>query len=211
MLSGAVKKTGIYPVYVQTTLLDVLAQAEGLSDDAGGTAIVTRAENAPGGPGTNAARAAQNANPVVSRTVKVDVWRLWQNGDASLNVNLHPGDRVMVQRAGIVYVLGGVNRAGGFVLTNDQEQMTVLKAIALAGNFTHEAKPAKAVIIRKAPDAPGGRREVPVDLKKVLSNRAPDPQLLASDILYVPESGVKRTLDTVLNTAVNTTIWRMPL
>lgn len=211
VLSGAVKKPGIYPVYVQTTLLDVLAQAEGLSDDAGGTAIVTRAENAPGGPGTNAARAAQNANPVVSRTVKVDVWRLWQNGDASLNVNLHPGDRVMVQRAGIVYVLGGVNRAGGFVLTNDQEQMTVLKAIALAGNFTHEAKPAKAVIIRKAPDAPGGRREVPVDLKKVLSNRAPDPQLLASDILYVPESGVKRTLDTVLNTAVNTTIWRMPL
>jgi protein involved in polysaccharide export with SLBB domain len=89
--------------------------------------------------------------------------------------------------------------------------MTVLKAIALAGNFTREAKPTKAVIIRKAPDAPGGRREVPVDLKKVLSNRAPDPQLLASDILYVPESGVKRTLDAVVSTAVTTTIWRMPL
>jgi protein involved in polysaccharide export with SLBB domain len=89
--------------------------------------------------------------------------------------------------------------------------MTVLKAIALAGNFTHEAKPAKAVIIRQAPDAPSGRQEVRVDLKKVLSNRAPDPQVLASDILYVPESGVKKTLDTVVNTAVYTTIWRMPL
>jgi len=211
ILSGAVKKPGIYPVNVHTTLLDVLAQGEGLSDDAGGTAIVTRAENAPVGPGPNTARAAQNANPAISRTVKVDVWRLWQNGDASLNVDLYAGDRVMVQRAGIVYVVGGVNRAGGFVLTNDQEQMTVLKAIALAGNFTHEAKPAKSVIIRKAPDAPGGRREFPVDLKKVLSNRAPDQQLLASDILYVPESGVKRTLDTVLNTAVGASIWRMPL
>jgi len=211
VLSGAVKKTGVYPIYGHTTLLELLTEGEGLSDDAGGTAIVTRAENAPGGPGANSAQGAQDANPAISRTVKVDVWRLWQNGDASLNVDLYPGDRVMVQRAGIVYVLGGVNRAGGFVLTNDQEQMTVLKAIALAGNFTHEAKPAKAVIIRKAPDAPGGRREVPVDLKKVLSSRAPDQQLLASDILYVPESGVKRTLDTVLNSAVTTTIWRMPL
>jgi polysaccharide export outer membrane protein len=211
VLSGAAKKPGVYPIYGHTTLLELLTEGEGLSDDAGGTAIVTRAENAPGGPGPNPARAAQDANPAISRKVKVDVWRLWQNGDASLNVDLHPGDRVMVQRAGIVYVLGGVNRAGGFVLSNEQEQMTVLKAIALAGNFTHEAKPAKAVIIRKAPDAPGGRREVPVDLKKVLSNRAPDQQLLASDILYVPESGVKRTLDTVLNSAVTTTIWRMPL
>src|SRR5208337_1193587 len=106
--------------------------------------------------------------------------------------------------------MGGVIRAGGFVLSNEQEQMTVLKAIALAGNFTHEAKPAKAVIIRKAPGAPGGRQEVWIDLKKVLSNRAPDQQLLASDILYVPESGVKRTLGTVLNTAVNASVWRIP-
>jgi polysaccharide export outer membrane protein len=210
VLSGAVRKPGVYPVYVHTTLLDVLAQAEGLGDDAGSTAIVTRAEIAPGGPGPNPARAAQDANPVISRTVKVDVWRLWQNGDASLNVDLYPGDRVMVQRAGIVYVVGGVNRAGGFVLTNDQEQMTVLKAVALAGNFTPEAKPAKALIIRKAPDAPGGRQEVRVDLKKVLSNRAPDQQLLASDILYVPESGVKKTLDTVFNSAVYASVWRIP-
>jgi polysaccharide export outer membrane protein len=210
VLSGAAKKPGVYPVYGHTTLLELLTESEGLSDDAGNTAIVTRAENAPGEPGPNAARAAQDANPVISRTVKVDVWRLWQNGDASLNVDLYPGDRIMVQRAGIVYVVGGVNRAGGFVLSSDQEQMTVLKAIALAGNFTLYARPAKAVIIRKASNAPGGRQEVPVDLKKVLSNRAPDQQLLASDILYVPESGVKRGLATVFNAAVTGTIYRIP-
>ena len=210
VLSGAAKKPGVYPVYGHTTLLELLTESEGLSDDAGGTAIITRAENAPGGPSPNPARAAQDANPAISRTVKVDVWRLWQNGDASLNVDLYPGDRVTVQRAGIVYVLGGVNRAGGFVLSNDQERMTVLKAIALAGNFTRESKPTKAVIIRKTSDAPGGRQEIPVDLKKVLSSRAPDQQLLASDVLYVPESGAKRTLDTVLNTVVYTTIWRLP-
>jgi len=107
-------------------------------------------------------------------------------------------------------VVGGVNRGGGFVLSNDQEQMTVLKVIALAGNFTREAKARKAVIIRKAPNAPGGRQELQVDLKKVLSNRAPDQQLLVSDILYVPESGVKRTLDMVVSAVVTTTIWHVP-
>ena len=117
--------------------------------------------------------------------------RLWRNGDASLDVDLHPGDRVTVERAGIVYVLGAVNRAGGFALSNDQEQMTVLRAIALAGNFTHDAKPAHAVIIRKTPGAPGEKHEIRVDLKKVLSSQAPDQPLLASDILYVPESGAK--------------------
>jgi hypothetical protein len=36
-----------------------------------------------------------------------------------------------------------------------------------------------------------------VDLKKVLSLHAPDQQLIANDILFVPESGAKRTLDTL--------------
>ena len=206
VLSGAAKKTGVYPVYGQMTLLELLTEAEGLSDDAGNTAIVTRAANAPARPGPNPSP--ERAAP--SRPLKVDLRRLWQNGDSSLDVDLFAGDRVMVERAGIVYVMGGVNRAGGFPLSNDEEPMTILRAIALAGNLTREAKPAKAIIIRKAPSAPGGRQEVRVDLKKVLSNQAPDQQLLASDILYVPESGAKRTLDTVINTAVGATIWHVP-
>jgi len=207
VLSGAAKKTGVYPVYGHTTLLELLTEAEGLSDDAGNYAIVTRAEKPlPGAEPNSAAR----PDELSTRTLRVDAGRLWRNGDASLDVELRPGDRVTVERAGIVYVLGAVNRAGGFVLSNDQEQMTVLRAVALAGNFTHDAKPAHAVIIRKASGGPGERREVRVDLKKVLSNRAPDQPLLASDILYVPESGTRRTLEAVVNTAVTTSIWRMP-
>jgi len=207
VISGAAKKPGAYPVYGHTTLLELLTEAEGLSDDAGTTGIVTRAEKAPSQGESNSSAHTGDAS---SRTLKVDVGRLWRSGDESLNVDLYPGDRVSVERAGIVYVLGAVNRAGGFILANNQEQMTVLRAIALAGNFTHEGRPARAVIIRKDSGAPGGKREVPVDLKKILSNRAPDQPLLDSDILYVPESGAKRTLDTIVNTAVYTSIWRLP-
>ena len=210
VLSGAAKKPGVYPVYGHTTLLELLTAAEGLSDDAGRNAVVTRAANAFPGSGPNTTPVKAKDNEVTSRTLKVDVWRLWQNGDESLNLDLYPGDRVIVERAGIVYVLGAVNRAGGFPLSSDEEQMTMLKAIALAGNFAPHAKPAKAVIIRKVSNAPGGRQEIAANLRKVLANQAPDQQLMANDILYVPESGVTKALDGVVSTAVTTTIWRVP-
>jgi hypothetical protein len=88
--------------------------------------------------------------------------------------------------------------------------MTVLKAVALAGSLTREAIPTKAVIIRRGANVPGGRQELPVNIKKVLSKQALDQELLASDILYVPESGVKRTLDTVINSLAYTATWHIP-
>jgi polysaccharide biosynthesis/export protein len=209
VLAGAVKKPGVYPIYGHTTLLELLTQSEGLSDDAGNIAIVTRGEKALAGRDLDATQAADDANRVVPRTVKIDVLRLWQNGDTSLNVELYPGDRVTVQRAGIVYVMGAVNRAGGFVLSSDQQQMTVLKAVALAGSFTQDAKPTKAVIIRKTAQAPSDE-EIPIDLKKVLSKHSPDERLLANDILYIPESGGKRTLRKVIDSTLYTTIWHLP-
>jgi polysaccharide export outer membrane protein len=219
VLSGAAKKPGVYPVYGHTTMLELLTVAEGLSDDAGNTAIITRGQNAPEGPvpitaqAAENAQAGENAKAASSRTVKVDVSQLWQNGDASLNVDLYPGDRVMVQRAGIVYIVGAVNRPGGFVL-NDQEPMTLLTALAVSQGYTRYAKTAKALIIRKNPRAPGGKEEIPVDLKKVFANHAPDRQLVANDILFVPESGGKRTLDTLtgglISAGTYASVYRVP-
>lgn len=218
VLSGAAKKPGLYPVYGRTSLLELLTEAEGLSDEAGNTAIITRGQNAPQGPGPNApqvvgtAQAAENAKAVTSRTVKVNVSQLWQNGDASLDVDLYPGDRVMIRPASLVFIIGAVNRPGGYVL-NDQEPMTLLSAVAVSDGPSRNAKTSQAMIIRRDPHAPGGRELIRVDLKKVLMNHAPDQQLVANDILYVPESGVKRTLDTAtssfINAASGVTIYRV--
>jgi polysaccharide export outer membrane protein len=192
-------------------MLELLTMAEGLTDDAGNTAIVTRGQNAPEGPGPITGQAVENASvenakAVTSRTVKVNVWQLWQNGDASLDVDLYPGDRVMVQRASIVYIVGSVNRPGGFVL-NDQEPMTLITAMAVSLGCTPLAKTSRAVIMRKNPRAPGGRELIQVDLKKVMSLHAPDRQLFASDILFVPESGGKRALQSVTSSVVNTAVY----
>ncbi|MGO9271308.1 MAG: polysaccharide biosynthesis/export family protein [Terriglobia bacterium] len=190
---GAVKRPQIYPIFGTTTLMDALSQAEGLAVDAGNTAIVTRGETAMRALAAEDPDKGQDepATPTPS-SVKVDLNRLLERGDPDANVILYPGDRVSVQRAGIVYVVGAVVRSGGFVLTNEREQMTVLKAVALAENLKSTAQAKKAVIIRKDPSASSGTDEIPVDLKRIMDGHAPDKTLMANDILFVPESGFKR-------------------
>lgn len=209
-VGGAVKKPQIYPVFGRTTLLDVLAQAEGLSEDAGNTATISRGEVARRVLAQQ--QGDQSPASTLVPTVTVDLKRLMETPDPSLNYEVFPGDRVTVQRAGIVYVVGAVNRPGGFPLTDSVEEMTVLKAIALAQDVKGTAVRSKALIIRKSPEAPGGREEIPIDLKKVLAGRAPDAPLQPSDILFVPDSTGKKALRRAAEAAIQVTagviIWR---
>jgi polysaccharide export outer membrane protein len=194
-IAGAVKRPQIYQILGKTTLLDALSQAEGLSDDAGNTAIITRGDISSRILGLDAPKETESGDPLLSsRTVMVDLKRLMEEGDPTLNYDLYPGDRVTVQRAGIVYVVGAVNRAGGFVLKNDREQMTVLKALALAEFVKSTADTKKTMIIRGGPKSPGGAQEIPVELDKMLKGRIKDRVLLANDILFIPDSSSKRAI-----------------
>ena len=194
-IAGAVKQPQIYATLGKTTILDAISQAGGLAEDAGNTAIVVRGDAASRALASEASgETPAGGGPPNSRTVKVDLKRLMETGDPSLNLTLYPGDRVTVQRAGVVYVVGAVNLAGGFVLTSDRAQMTVLRAIALAQNVKSTASPARAMIVRKNPNTPDGAEQIPLDLKKILKGREPDQKLLADDILVVPDSASKKAL-----------------
>src|SRR2546430_6596566 len=72
--------------------------------------------------------------------------------------------------------------------------MTVLKALALAEDTKSTAQKSKAVIIRKNPQEKNERQEIAVNLKNVLTGRAPDPRMQASDILFVPDSSGTKAL-----------------
>lgn len=214
-IAGAVKQPQIYPTLGKTTLLDAISQAGGLAEDAGGTAIVVRgdtADRALGG-GKSPEATDQPGESSGPRTVKVDLRRLMEQGDASLNLTLYPGDRVTVQRAGIVYVVGAVNLAGGFVMSGGKEQMTVLRAIALAQNVKSTALPKKAMIIRKNADAADASEQIPLDLGKILKGRQPDQKLIANDILFVPDSASKKALHRAAEAAAQASsllIYRFP-
>ena len=195
-IAGAVKKPQIYPMFSTITLLDAISQAEGLADDAGDTAIITRGVIAKRimAAGPASPPNAGHLGPSGGDSVTVDLKRLIEDGDPTLNLTLYPGDRVTAQRAGVVYVVGAVNKAGGFTLHSDSRQMTVLKAVALAQDLKSTAIGKKAVIIRKDPGAPGDDREIPVNVQKILQGHAPDQKLIANDILFIPDSDTKRAL-----------------
>lgn len=135
---------------------------------------------------------ATNEPPPLTNTITVNLNELMETGDTKNNIVLQSGDIITVPHSGTVYVLGAVNKAGGFVLSNDRSQLTTLKILALAGGLTRTAKSDKAVIVRK--DTQGQQHEVTIDLKKVLHRQAEDVQLQPSDILFVPDSGTKQAM-----------------
>jgi protein involved in polysaccharide export with SLBB domain len=141
-----------------------------------------------------------------SSTITINLNELLEAGDLHNNIPLLGGDVVTVPHAGIVYVLGAVNRPGGFVVSNDRTQLTALKVLSLAGGLTKIAKMDHAVIIRK--DDQGKQTETEVDLKKVLNRESEDLQLHASDILYVPDDRTKEVLlsAVALGVAVGTAV-----
>jgi polysaccharide export outer membrane protein len=204
-IAGAVKNPQIYPVLGRISLLDIISQAGGITDDAGASVTVTRGEVSSRALTSDAGKATEGekAQPVPA-TVSIDLRGLLETGDPNLNISVYPGDRVTVQRAGVVYVLGAVNRAGAYLLTESRHDMTVLKALALAESLKATAKGRKALILRPNSSAPGGREEIPVDLHAMLQGHAPDKPLVNNDILFVPDSLALRALHKAAEVAVNT-------
>ena len=193
-VEGAVKNPQVVPVIGRTRLLSVLDQCGGLAEDAGNTVKVTQGS----GHGTTVP-----GNAPASSVVLLDAKKLMDTNDPTSSFEVWPGDRVSVEHAGVFYVLGEVNRPGGYNLKTAQEQVTVLQALAIAGDVTSIAKKNKAKIIRKDPKAPDGRLEVALNVKDIIAGRSPDQVLQTNDVLYVPVSGAKRVARTFAASATS--------
>lgn len=191
-VTGAVLHPFVYQAIRPTTLLEVLTEAGGIAADAGNTVIVTRtATEAPAGEAEGSGNS--GTAPSSPMTITISLNDLLESADMKFNIPLIGGDVVSVRRAGVVYVVGAVDKPGGFVLASDREQMTALKVLALAGGLRPTAKPRQAVILRKNSDT-GQRQEVPVDVSKILERKTEDVSLQANDILFVPDSTGKKAL-----------------
>jgi len=142
-------------------------------------------------------------------TVAINLRHLLNSRDPGLNVPIYAGDIVKVTRAGIVYVVGAVRKPGGFTVKGN-EQMSLLKAIALAEGLSSTSSKGHTRIIR-TDEGSGKRSEIPVELGKILDGKAPDMNLQAADIVFVPSSTGKtvlfRSTDAVVNTATGLAIF----
>lgn len=205
---GAVKRPQMVPVLGPTNLLQVLSSAEGLTDDAGGLIYVTRG----GSPRELPADPSRVGEPQGGpRLIVVSVRDVMEMRDPAANLAIYAGDMVTVPRAGVIYVVGAVNKPGGFLLRDRREQVTVLQALALAENMTGTARPGDAVIIRR-PVGVAKEETIELDVGRILARRAPDQSLQENDILFIPDSsfkkGLRRAAEAAIQITTGVVIWR---
>jgi polysaccharide export outer membrane protein len=113
-----------------------------------------------------------------------------QNSRESASILVHPGDSIIVPRAGIVYVLGAVNKPGGYVMQEDG-QLNVAQALALSGGTVMQASTSGLRVIRRNPD--GTVLDFPISYNAITKGTQTPLVLQAQDIVYVPMSKVKAT------------------
>ena len=169
-VAGEVAKPGVYSALGPHRLFDILQAAGGLTERAASTVTIAHR----GG-----------ENPVTVELPK-DPGELSQ-----VNIELLPGDTLVVPKAGIVYVLGEVLKPGGYVL-NSTGGVTLLRVVAAAGGPTRAAAVGGTKMLRRTPN---GLQELPVPLKDLLRAKVADIPVQAEDIIYVPSSRVKAALN----------------
>jgi polysaccharide export outer membrane protein len=171
---GAVRKPVTFQAVGTVTLLDALARAEGLTNDAGAEILLTRA---------------------MDLIERISVKRLIKDADPAVNFALHGGEEIRVPEAGKIFVVGNVRKPGAFPV-RDAGDNSVLKMIALSeGLLPFAAK--LAYVYRR--DESGAKQEIPIELDKILQRKAVDVPLEVDDLLYIPDSKGKRNVMSVID------------
>ena len=196
---GAVNHPGVQQLTGSRRLLEVISLSGGLQNDAGPSVLITRDPrwgriDVPG--------AVPQANGYSTLRLSLDDLLTANTPDATLV--LRPDDVVSIPRAELVYVLGDVHKAGGFPLST-HANVSLLHVLSLAEGLGPDNSASHARILRQAPGGDGTPREIPVDIDKIVAGRAPDVQLLANDVLFVPRSGIKVTSRRALEAAIGIT------
>jgi polysaccharide biosynthesis/export protein len=179
---GEVQHPGVYQVLGPRSLLDVISMAGGLTNVADTRITVKRRSG---------------TEDKVTVKLKTD------DPDSSLsnNVQIYPGDLVLVPRAGVVYVLGDVNKPGGFVM-QDSGKISLLQALAQAGGASKTASLSNAVLLRKSAQGQGYVTHK-LDVSKIERGQGEDVELGANDILFVPGNKLKGALATTQSIATS--------
>lgn len=183
---GEVQKPGVYPLLGSRTLFDMLSAASGTTQTAGDKVYITHRD----------------------RPQQPEIIKLTYDarGATQSNVPVFPGDTIIVQRAGMVYVVGNVQKPTGIAMVDPG--LTVLKAIALAQGIAPNAALDKARLVRKTSD---GQIAIPLQIKKMLAAQAPDMRVEPEDVIFIPNSAAmsafKKSLEIALQTASGVVIY----
>ena len=186
---GEVNKPGVIPIYSGRNVLDILSAAGGLKDTAS-TEIVIRRQGQTGDP------------------ERVQLGRDRQSLSGPM-VEVNPGDQIVVPLAGIVYMLGDLNRPGGYVMS-ENGKISLLQALTMAGGVTRTASENRTRLLRSTPN---GYEEKSIALKDIMNGKQKDIELQPRDVVYVPFSNLKHALlgtQSILGSASSAAVFRFP-
>jgi polysaccharide export outer membrane protein len=167
---GAVGSPGVYELVGSQTLLQVIALAGSLTEEAGDEIIVLR-----------------NNLDGEDQSIRISIDDLMRKGDASLNIRLQSEDIITVplDREVTIFVYGRVNKPGAIVVRRSKIP-TLQRAIAQAGGFAEGASKGGVILTRNSGDEKEIRTKV--NVKDIIKGKREDIQLQENDVIYVPES-----------------------
>jgi polysaccharide export outer membrane protein len=157
VILGQVENPGLYEIRAETTLLELISLAGGLNPDAGDIATLKR------------------VNEKGTEERKIDLERLIDKGDTTLNFRVMDGDKVFIEKAGLFYVTGEVNRPSSYPY---QDRLSLIKAITMAGGLTNIASSTKVKILRQNEGK-----------EQVIEQASMDTEILPEDVIVVPKRG----------------------
>ena len=187
-VSGAVFRPVVFQATRPLTVVEALTRAGGVTDQAGVEVMISIP-----------AREEQPA-----RVQRLPLRQLLQTPASEHDLLLRGGEEIRVASAGRVYVLGAVQRPGMIPVTGE-EPLTVLRALAITGGTTPTA--ASRLLLLRDSQAPGPKKEVALNVKKLVKRETPDMPLSPNDVIFVPDSTLKKFRETGLTTAVSSFIY----
>jgi polysaccharide export outer membrane protein len=143
---GELAKPGTYSLADSRTVVELLAKAGPLTQNAGAEVVIVRPLGETQGPTLPPeAGADPSAPPPNAEVIRLNVRDLTA-GNLDRNVELRPNDTVFVPQAARYFVSGEVRSPGSFPLTPG---LTVAQAIIVAGGYTDRAATGRLRAIRQ--------------------------------------------------------------
>jgi polysaccharide export outer membrane protein len=187
---GAVQKPGVFELTGPKTVIDMLALSGGINEKAGNQVHVYRQDSKGG-----------RQSFVIDLMVLANTAGfVMDDKNAKLvNMPVEAGDLVNVPQAGMFFVDGAVLKPGSYPLGRSY---SLSQALATAGGVNPELADYSSVTIyrRRGPDKV---ENILVDIDKVTSGGAADPQVQPDDVILVPMSGVKYFVKRFIGTIIS--------
>ncbi len=185
---GEVQRPSVVELTGPKTVLELLAQAGGVTERAGSQVHIYR--QVPEG---------RQSFVIDLSALASNVGLINDKGAPFINMPVQAGDVINVPQAGMFFVDGAVRRPGSYRLSR---RSTLTQALSIAGGVNPDLADYTDISIFRR-QSPKEVETIHLDLNEILAGNLADPQINADDVVIVPVSTGKWFLNRFVGTIVS--------